>query len=52
MRIRRLPPPGRVAEQAARFVVRDANGQAHWPFFEKGQDAGPDVDQPSDAEQG
>jgi hypothetical protein len=36
MRIRRFPPPWRVEGQAARFVVRDANGQAHWLFFVKG----------------
>jgi len=39
MRIRRFPPPWRVEEQAARFVVRGANGEAHWIFFEKDQDS-------------
>jgi hypothetical protein len=33
---RRFPPPWRVEEQASRFVVRDANGQALGYFYFRG----------------
>jgi len=36
MPARRFPPPWRVEEQAARFVVRDANGQPLGYFYFRG----------------
>jgi hypothetical protein len=36
MTTRRFPSPWRVEEQAARFVVRDANGQALGYFYFRG----------------